>query len=267
MASATEGAFCPDEVSVLADRAEGASKESELSRSVRVILESSLPSTAYAPRVVVYGYNRCSYEYAFLMLRDDVVEKRSCLEDCYAFSNISDGLQSGLEYFDRRVDEIDGHLLCRSLHSTGYLGSLLTICLENCKRVRRGELIIPALFCIASSFEEGTTFSYENVHQRVEGNRRAHTSRELNLVYKLCYGDGLSAEIHEVARKMFIFVKTIIPLGERVPVRLEDTGIRIDDSWHAALKKDHHKERDPAKHDWRAWMLSELAKYHPYPDY
>lgn len=261
MASSTLETSSHYDAMVPAGSAQGAPKESELSQSVRLILENCLPSTAYAPRVVIYGYNRCSYEYAFLMLRDDVVEKRSRLEDCYAFSNISDGPQSGLEYFDRRVDEIDGHPLCRSLHSTGYLASLLTICLENCKRVRRGELIIPALFCITSSHDMEPIFSHKNVDHFVEGNRRAHTSKELNLVYKLCYGEGLSEEIHEVARKMFIFVKTIIPLGQRVPVRLEDTGIRIDDSWHAALKREVPKERDPAKHDWRAWLISQLEEF------
>jgi len=137
--------------------------------------------------------------------------------------------------------------------------SLLTVVLENCKRIRRGEGIIPVLFCVISS-AQSKPFSPENATAKdpYSSVGRSHTGRELNLAYKLCYDSKLTEEIHEVGKKTFIFVKTNGP--QYHPSGLEDTGLRIDDSWDRVLRKEP-KERLSGKHDWRAWLTTELEKF------
>jgi hypothetical protein len=225
---------------------------SEITSAVAAII-----GDAFFPAPVIYGYAGSGYQHVHSELEADISRKISPLVDCYNWSKLDFPAESGFK--------IDGEKLIQSPHQCLYKRGLLSILLENCKRKIKGLPIIPVIFCVLSSLTP-LPFSAQNAKKNTvtptAAPQRSATGRELNIAYKLCYDPRLTPLIHEVAKETFIFVRTIAErFRGRAPFTLEDTGIRIDDSWHAALKKDHHKERDPAKHDWRAWMLSELEKF------
>jgi hypothetical protein len=244
MASVTGTGFCAEAAIGSAQRAEDEPKESKLSQSIRRIIGESL-------HVVIYGYGACGYRAVWHELKEEIKGSKSPLLGCYNCADVSP---------TREPISIDGHFVIKSSHPEGYKAGLLSVLLENCKRIRRGESIIPVLFCVISSAVP-QPFSPENanIKEAYLQFRRSHTSRELNLAYKLCYDPKLTEEIHEVAKKTFIFVKTNGP--QYHPSELEDTGLRIDDSWDAALKREVPKERGLAKPDWRAWLTTELEKF------
>jgi len=212
---------------------------------------------AFFPAPVIYGYAGCGYQHVHSQLEADISKRTSPFVDCYNWSKLDFSAESRFK--------IDGEKLIKSPHRCPYKGALVSILLENCKRKIKGLAIIPVIFCVLSSLTP-LPFSAENAKKNIvkptEPPQRSATGRELNIAYKLCYDPRLSPLIHEVAQETFIFVKTIAErFRGRTPFSLEDTGIRIDESWHAALKREGPKERDPAKHDWRAWITSELAKF------
>jgi hypothetical protein len=251
MASVIETGFCDEAAIGSAHSAEGAPKESELSESIRRIIGDS-------NQVVIYGYKACGYQHVFSALQEDITEGRSKLKGCYDWHKLN--LPDIPGYQNQIVKSIDGGKIALFRHPTPYKSGLVTILLENCKRAMRKDPIIPVLFCIDSS-QDPRGFSEKNACDKgfIEGRiQRTHTAKELNLVYKLCYDPLLSDDVHRVAKQTFIFVKSI-GADRFSPSSLEDTGLRIDDSWDRVLRKEP-KDRPPGKPDWRAWLISELAK-------
>ena len=214
-------------------------KESELTESVRKIIGQSC-------HVVVYGFADCNYRGVWLglkSLKEPVLSSYNC-----------DQINS--------QKSIDGHDLVQSTHHVFYKRAMLTVVLENCKRKRRGEAIIPILFCVTSS-HVSRVFSPESANFRTRywgPLERPPTAEELNLAYKLCYDSVLTPEIQMVSKETFIFVKTFGPIRS-IPSKVEDTGIRIDDTWHEALKEYHaNPKAKSSRAHWREWMLEQLKE-------
>ncbi|MCX6991444.1 MAG: hypothetical protein NTX49_10375 [Chlamydiae bacterium] len=224
------------------------------------LTKSVIPVIGKSRHVVIYGYEKCGYEGVCYKLRQAISEKKSPLLGCYNWNLDPKNIPiPGLP--DRVVTIIDGHELTKSPHPIGYKSGLLTIVLENCKRTSRNEPIIPVLFCVIYSAKP-KLFSAENAMKiDIDGEiKRSETGKELNLAYKLCYDPKLPHEIHSVAKETFIFVRTIGEYWHSIS-RLEDTGLRIDDTWHAALREASPKEEHPSdKHDWRAWFMDQYTK-------
>ena len=206
--------------------------------------------------VAIYGYYQCGYRDVAKRLNKAIYSGTTSLKGCYIYSNL-----------DARSHphgwEIDGYKVCFAPFSAGtdYKLGLLTIVLENYRRIKRANgPIIPVLFCVSSSINS-RIFSIEEA-KKTERGERTFTGKELNLAYKLCYDSKLSEEIRAVAKRTFIFVKTIGVDKDSIS-RLEDTGIRIDDSWDEALKRPAiEKPRNPYKwFKWRDWINKESLDF------
>ncbi|MCX6991434.1 MAG: hypothetical protein NTX49_10325 [Chlamydiae bacterium] len=224
---------------------------SELAKSVDSLIGAS-------KHAVIYGYSSCGYQIVAQKLREAITSGASGLSGCYIYSNFT--RNRGVIDTHRGIQLINGHELllppsdCTSRAAAEYKLPLLAIVLENCKSMKLGDgSIIPVLFCVSSSHDP-QRFSIENVKKPAVGVRTC-TGRELNLAYKLCYDSKLSEEIRDVAKRTFIFVKTI-GADECSISSMDDTGMRIDDTWDSALKKKPPIEKTPNPHkrNWRDWL-------------
>jgi hypothetical protein len=240
---------------------------SEPSSRYSTLTESVLHIIGDSREVAIYGYGALGYHFVYEQLKQEIIEGKSPLIGCYNFSDLYSPVQDGS----------GDSLHQKSPHLISYKAGILNVVLENCKRSKVGEPIIPVLFCVTSSLSE-RDFSPANANMRADpsmGNKRLCTAQELNLAYKLCFDPKLSKEVHSVALRTFIFVQTVGPISNQ-PIALKDTRLRIDDTWHRALKKVPRgagflrtlascccrrvKKQTSFKYDWRQWIIDSLAR-------
>jgi hypothetical protein len=223
---------------------------SEPSSRYSTLTESVVKMIGKSREVAIYGYRDLGYSFVYEQLKQEIKERRSPLAGCYNWETLNEG-----PYF-RATGSLQGKIS----HQTPYKAGLLNVVLENCKRSRIGNPIITVLFCVVSSCwaHRFSPLSANSRCRTSKGIQRRATASELNFVYKLCYDPRLSKEIHQVARRTFIFVETVGPILDK-PTALKDTGLKIDHTWDRVLKKEH-KVSVSSESEWRAWILDSLFR-------
>jgi hypothetical protein len=121
--------------------------------SYSTLTESVIHIIGDSREVAIYGYGALGYHFVYEQLKQEIIEGKSPLKGCYNFSDLYPPVQDGS----------GDSLHQKSPHLISYKAGILNVVLENCKRSKVGEPIIPVLFCVTSSLS-GRDFSPANAN-------------------------------------------------------------------------------------------------------
>ncbi len=192
---------------------------------------------------VVYGLEKCLYKQVYASLARNY--------KTYDYSEV----KAPLVRFDHdgEKDKLDRE--CKS--------AIISLVLDNFKRSKRGEMIVPLIFCVGKQ-EDGETFRL-NVEQMAtkSGSEGSITDKELRRCFKVFA--QLGPEIKMIAEQTFKFVNVRQDDKEEDLYHLDQVAPFWQDSnwnqlWQQRLAKKIPKQKQK-KYFWREIMLTECRLF------